>query len=348
MRIEREEFLKYLEWMQAGTNKNDVIEQSGSYVFKDGMIYTFNDEVACKMPSGLHKSFEGAIAAEPLLEVMRKLEEEVVDLEVTENKLLIKAKKQKTTVTINRDQEINLPINYFEEPSSWSSLDEDFPEAISLVQHCAGKDEAEFAYTCVHIHPKWIEACDKFHFCRWKLNSKISKSSFVRRESIKHIVSLGMKEIGESDTWVHFRNSKKMILSCRKYEESEYPDITEIFNLDGSKIALPKKLSKTIALAEVFSKENVDANLLHVDLKPGKLRLRSIGLRGSLTKIQNISYDGESFSFVIPPQMFTYVIEKFNDCVVGDGRLKVDGGSYQYVTRLMAMEDQDNKESSDE
>ncbi len=334
MRLNREEFLSCLEWMKAGTEQRETIEQSSCYVFKDGEIFSYNEEVACRMKSGLDESFLGAVHAGKLLEVIQKLEEETLLMEMTETHFTIKAKKQRIKVNILREAEIHLPLSFFEEPKEWEPINEDFLDGVKRVADCAGVNDQEFGYTCVHVHPEWLEATDKDQFCRCYMNTKISMPAFLRAKSIKHITRLGVIELGETTSFVHFRTKQGMVLSCKRYEEPDYPDNALVYEVEGDRIALPKGLTKAIALAEVFSSEHTDNNIVHVDLKTNEMRLRGIGVRGDMTKLQTVNYDGPRLSFIISPKMLSYIIEKFSECIVDGSRLKVDGGSYQYVTRL--------------
>src|SRR5687768_12406403 len=53
MRVDRENLLRALESVTAGLAHREIIEQSGSFVFKDGNVITFNDEIACTATSPL-------------------------------------------------------------------------------------------------------------------------------------------------------------------------------------------------------------------------------------------------------------------------------------------------------
>ena len=37
---------------------------------------------------------------------------------------------------------------------------------------------------------------------------------------------------------------------------------------------------------------------------------------------------------MIPPKLFSSLITKYNECILSEDKLKVDGGSYAYVTML--------------
>ena len=51
--IPREAFLRTLEAVQPGLDPTGAIEQSSCFIFKDGAVMTFNDEVSCRMDLSL-------------------------------------------------------------------------------------------------------------------------------------------------------------------------------------------------------------------------------------------------------------------------------------------------------
>jgi hypothetical protein len=70
--VNREVLLQQLESVQAGLSSREIIEQSSCFVFKDGNVVTFNDEVSCSRPCELG-SFTGAVQAAPLLSIREML-----------------------------------------------------------------------------------------------------------------------------------------------------------------------------------------------------------------------------------------------------------------------------------
>jgi len=342
MRINREEFLKQLESVLPGLSAKEIIEQSSCFVFKDKTVNTYNDEIACSQESLLQ--IEGAVPAMPFISILRKLKEDELEISAGENNkgttLLIKAKRKQAG--INMEQDILLPIEAIDNPGKWKKLPDNFADAIAIVQPCAGSNEAQFVMTCVHITPKWIEACDNHQVSRFMIETDVSKSLLIRTESIKHIVSLDMSEFSETKHWIHFRNSNGLILSCRHWID-EYPsnDITKILKVNGESLSLPKGLKESVEKAEIFSSENVNANDVIVNIKKGKFKITGKGVSGWFTEIKKSKYDGNSLQFTIPPKLLVELVQKHNECEVTENRLKVKGGKFVYVTVLGRIEEKE-------
>lgn len=330
-RVNREKFLHCLENVQPGLSPRGIVQQSDAFIFKDGTVTTFNDEVACRMPSGLSKELSCAVPSVKLLEILRKLVEDELEVEEKDSELIVTGKSRQFGIRIEKD--ITLPVDTVEQPTEWIKLDDGFCEAINIVQQCVGRDESRFCLTCVHIHPEWLEACDGQQLCRWKLVTPIESSTLVRQSSIKSVVSLGMSEFNETKNWLHFRNSQGLILSCRRYVEN-YPDITSYLNVDGEPVTLPKSLGEATDKAAVFASENSDAQHVMVKLKPGKLEIKGTGITGWFREVKKLKYEGRGMEFLIAPQLLIDLVKRHTDCLISNNRLKVISGSYIYVSCL--------------
>lgn len=330
-RVNREEFLHQLESVQPGLSSREIIEQSSCFVFQDGKVVTYNDEIACSHECAV--GLTGAVKAEPLLAVLRKLSEDELDISQTKNEIQIEGKHRKAGIRF--EQDIHLPVGKVESPGKWQSLPEDWNEAVNLVQHCASSDQQQFAMTCIHVHPDFLEASDNFQVTRFKLATGIKKATLIRASSLKHVPNLGMTKFSETETWMHFKNPAGLVLSCRRYAETDgYPDMGPILKMKGHPITIPKGLGDAADRASVFSSETMDENQVLVELRPGKLRVRGTGATGWFQETKKVKYDGPGFAFCINPSLLIDITKRHNDAEITEGKMKVDGGKWRYVTCL--------------
>ena len=340
MRVNREEFLQVLDSVAYGLSVKEIQEQSKCFVFQNGMVMTYNDEVACRSPSGLEDSVKGAVRSGQLLDLLRQLPDDDLEIEITEEHLVVKGRKRQSGVRM--EMEVLLNIDNVEDPTDWRELHDEFSDAISIVHECASKDKTNIR-THVHLHPKWIEASDNFQICRYRLKTGVESAVLLKSESIKNIVSLGMTEFSETETWIHFRNTNGLVYSCRRFADTgEYPNWSPFLKIEGGiPTTLPKGLKEAAERAKIFSSENADDNDVMVELRPGKLRIVGTGVSGWYKEIKSLKYNGSSLSFLISPELLATISDKHNDCEVTADRLKVDGGKWTYVTILHSLEDKE-------
>ena len=122
--VNRETLLAALEGVNPGVSAREQIEQSSCYVFQDGQVISFNDEVSCRCPSGLDPKIKGAIHASEIHELLRKLPDDELGIEVKGDKLHITGRGKRTWVPL--EKEIHLPVDTVEIPSEWKKLHDDF------------------------------------------------------------------------------------------------------------------------------------------------------------------------------------------------------------------------------
>jgi hypothetical protein len=335
--INREDFLNQIESVLPGISTREIIEQSSCIIFHDGTIMTYNDEIACTQETDL--DIEGAIQAMPLVNILRKLTEEEINVSVVKKHFIIKCKRKKAKVLM--DSEITLPTDGIEKPKKWKDLPEDFSDAISVIQECAGKDDSRFDLTCIHIHPTHIEACDGSQAGRYIINTPVKKPILIRKESLKYIVSLDMTEFSKTKNWIHFRNSAGLVLSCRKwiYTKDNYPNLDEYLNVKGTKTMLPKGIAEAVEKAEVFSSEAADENEIEVQLTQNKVRIIGRGASGAYYEHTKIKYSGKNMIFTITPTLLTDLVNRHTKCVVSKKVIKVKTGKYTYITALKEVKE---------
>jgi hypothetical protein len=334
MNINREEFLKQLEAVLSGLSSRELVEQSSCFVFIDGRVYTYNDEVACYLDTCLNVT--GAIPASPLIGILKKLKEEELQVNPGDGELTFKGKNRK--FSIRMEAEILLPIESIEKPKIWKDLPEDFANGVGMVAHCAGSDDTQFELTCIHFTPKWMEACDNTQAARFRTDLPVKTPTLIRKTSLKNIVFMGMNEVSETKNWIHFRNPVGLVFSCRRYLE-EYPKLGAMFKVEGQQVTFPKGLKDAAEKAEIFSAENAEDNSVLIQLQPGKIRLTGTGVSGSYVEIKKVKYTGKPFSFRIPPSLLRELIKRHNTYEITQNRLKIKIGKLSYISALDQTEE---------
>lgn len=329
--IKRSEFLSALENVQSGISKRGSVAQSTSFVFTKGEIVTFDGEVCCRTPNPVGDIVNGAVNAEKLWEILDRLREEDLTIEMDKSHLILHGHGRKAGIVM--DKEVVLPVDGIETPDQWHAIPERFLEAIETVRQCAGNNETKIATVLVHIHPQWLEAGDVTQICRWKMPTGFGESCCVRHTSAKHLAKMEVEEFSETSNWIHFKK-ENTIISCRRYLQS-YPDFTEIYNLQGTPSTLPKELTEESYNAQVFSKENDSDGRILVELRKGLMRVSSQGIYGFYKgRPRKIDYAGNSISFMIAPDLLNKLVLNQDHCEIGSGKLKIVSNDCIYIACL--------------
>lgn len=334
--INREDFLRQLESVQAGLSKREILEQSDCFIFRDEEVFTYNDDISCRGPTGLDSRIEGAVKGQKLLEALREYPDKEVGVSQDDGAFILKGKAKRRT-KIRMEKEINLPIDQVEEAKKWIKLPDDFCDAVQVVHTCAAIGGGKIHLTCVHIHPKWMEACDNFQICRWKIRTGIEESILIKQDSIKHVATLGMTEMSVVKGWVHFRNGSGVVFSCRKTEDTyDFDDVTTIIKkARGVTAALPKGLIEAAKRAQIFSLEDPKFNRVRVDLQQGQVIISGEGSSGEHQEGGKTSYSGQPFAFRISPVLLMKIVKEFPEVELNEKLLRAGGDKFVYVACLI-------------
>lgn len=340
-KVDRESLLNQLESVTPGLSTKEIVEQSSCFVFMDGKVVTFNDEIACSMKCDLR--IKGAIQSRPLLDLLRRLPEDHLQVSVESGKLSLQGKRKVAKLVL--DTEITLPFTEsIREPKTWTPLHENFLEAVNLVYRCAGRDDDKLE-VYVHIAPDRIEALAAHQVGRYSITTGVSKSILVHKDSIKHVSALGMIEFGQTKGWTHFRNPQGLTLSCRTTSgDEEFPDISKHIDMKGSKITLPKGLVEATERAAVITVDNLEDDDILILITQNKLVVKGTGVCGSYREAKTIDYAGKDLQFMVSPRLLADITAKHNSAWIEPTRLKVKAGKFTYVTALGTIEKGDDVE----
>jgi len=325
-KISRDKLQDILQRASAGIAKREVVEQSNCFVFKDGKVMTFNDEVATSSESCL--DIEGAVQAEPLLALLAKLSEEEIDVEVVEGGLQIKGRNKKSIIRM--ESEVLLPIEGIEDPGKWKKLPTNFLDALDTAVSCCSKSESHFILTCVCIADGYVAASDDYQILCYELDTGLKTTSLIRRESVLKILPLEPVKWSVTNDWVHFCTKDELVISCRRYVE-EYPDVMPHLDVDGVEAKMPKGMEDALDKAKIFTSED-PVGYVSVMLMKDKLRLEGRGPAGWYKEQKKVDYDGESTSFKIDPKLLLEIARRSDVCTIGEGKIRVDAGKFVYIS----------------
>lgn len=344
MKVNREKFLHALESVQPGLADHEIAGQEDCFVFRKGQAQTFNDEVSCRFPSGLEEGFTGAVPAKPLLEQLRRWKEESVALEPKDGQLVMTGRKRQRA-RFRMESEVTLPVKLVERPESWTNLHASFGDALDVVRSCAadaGGQTTEINF--VHVHPKWVEAWDTVQLCRWRIKTGVKEPALIRKESARHVASLGMNRIAETQGWIHFRNEEGLVLSCRRYVE-RFTDLGQFLEVNGKSMKLPRGLESAIDKAKVFSEEN-PSKMIAVRVAKGEMTVFGEGTSGGFEKPMPVDWTGADLDFLMSPVILAELAKRHPECSVSKDRIKAEGERFRYVTVLTLPDQKDEGSES--
>lgn len=334
MNVEREALLKALDMVQPGLAGKEAVEQSSCFVLRGEELLTFNEEVCCRMDNPL-RGITAAVPSAPLLDLLRKLNEPTLEVDLVEAELRITGKKRRAGIRV--EQAITLPVDSVEPPTDWQPITPEWVDAVTVVRSCASRntDQTGFALSCVNITPDWVEATDNYQIARYPVPSPVRGACLVRADSLKHLQGVGVTHICETNGWLHFQTAAGLVLSVRKWVD-QYPDNGQFLETSGNPATLPAGLAEAVDKAQVFTSEAENDAQVIIRLKEGKLLVRGQGPSGWYEEQKQLAYQGPPLSFMISPKLLSEITAKSPDCTIGPNVLYVQSGKLLYATCLEA------------
>lgn len=326
-RMNREELLRTLEGVSPGLAAKELVNQATCFVFRGGHVHTFNDEIACKAP--VPTAMSGAVPATRLLDLLRKLNEESLDVGVEGGELRVKGTGRRSGIAM--EAEVLLPIDSIEVPGAadWRPIGPEVLDAIELASQCAATESDAFYLKCLHFTPTGIEACDNYKAIQCRVTVPVTEPVLVNAAGGKHLVGCGMTEMAASRNWLHFRNPIGLSISCRLYREAYTVPMAQLVALTGTAARLPAGVVEAVDKATVFSEAGDDVGF---DLKAGKLRVRTRSVDGWYEEQQDVEYAGEPVSFLISAKLIKACLGHSNEILICSNAVKVERPTFTFFT----------------
>jgi hypothetical protein len=334
--IDRNALLQRLLAVEPGTLRRDVSGRESCIAIRRSWLYSFNNEIACAIGSGLDRDIVAVVPAQPLLTLLKTLNDKQIDIALDGQILVIRGKGKRTRMGI----ETAFPprIDKVERPGTWLSLPKGFAEAIKLVARCTKKkvDPKEFAKACIHITPGWLEASDNVHCARFVLPNFVKDPILVRATSLLEITQLGFTQACETKYWVHFRNPAGLRMSIRKFEPESYPDLSRYLDMRGRRLTLPQGIKDAAGRAGIFANIGLDGLAVNVRIGPDGMVIEGKNGASEHREERAIgSFSGEPIAFSVPVKMLQELAGQANAVIeVSKATLRMVSGTYTYLSSI--------------
>lgn len=335
MKVRRSKLIKALQLVESGLSRNkETVVQASCYVFKDGRIMTFNDEVYCSIPFAV--GFEGAVGGRAFIETLGRFKEEDITFDLKDREVVVRGSGKRAGFKL--ESEILLPVGEVSHPdeADWQPADAGLSAALGNVASCVGTDEEKFYRTCVNVTATYVEACDNYHMMRAPVKTALTgEGSFlVRGLSIKPLDGLVIERVACTDDWLCFRCNDELDYYCRRYID-DFPNLDLYFNKDieGSRFVPPAGFSEAIETAQIFTSEN-EIETVKVEMRDRRMRISGQGATGWYEELFTVDYRGQPMGFAAPPKLLRSFAEKHAEGVLGPTMLRVTADDFVYITSL--------------
>lgn len=336
MTFEKTKMLDVLNRVRSGVSNNPELIQSDMFVFQNGRVMSFNDEIA--VIADLDVEIEGAVDAKTIFAFLSKLPDEEVDVSMVDGELSFESKNIHAGVRV--EKEIKLPIDEIPTPKKWETLPDGFAKAVRFCLFSVSRDTSFPELMCVHCKDSFVESCDNYRATRYTL-SEGKKTAFasemlIPQGAAKSVVEIQPTHYAVTDGWIHFKNESGTRLSVRTYA-GDYQKLDKLFSVKGESIKFPDGLETTLNRAQDFSREeDVMGALVDVTVQKNKMVVDSENDVGWFSeRIAGVKYSGPKVQFTISAPFLAELLALLDEATVGGESLVLRGEHFAHVCRLV-------------
>jgi len=275
MEIKKELFLEKLDAIKPGLSNKDIIEFADSVTFVEGLMITYNDVIAVKCP--LESKIRGTVKADKLYSHTQKVKpdkEGRIKLIIKGDDLVIKSGRSKAGIPINQEGQISLE-ELGKKIKKWKKLPSDFTEGLRLSIFSAGTDASEPKLTCLHISGNQVQSSNGHRAFRYEMEKSVSKEFLLPAISAVSILNHPIKKYNVTKNWVHFKTKDEIIISCRMYADTSFPDTSFLFDIKGKYFVFPDKLKSVIDRAVDFIGEDDEDKNIKISFEKKQMLVES-------------------------------------------------------------------------
>lgn len=336
MELNREEMIDILSRVLPGLAKKIAAQQSTSFVFRQGRIITYNDEICVSVKADW--GFEGAVQADPLYKLLNRLKGDTVLTEVKEGQLRITCGRSRSGIKM--DAEIVLPLEEITMPTEDTvtvEIPKGFAEAVQMCLFTAGRNRTKPIMTCINIDNDIIQSCDNHRITKITVPGMKIAAINIPADYMRALLAYNPTTLLVTEAWAHFLNEKGTAFSCRLVE-GEYPDLMSVITeVEGPELRMPKGMEEILGRAGVFTEKEVNIDG-HVKIKTsgGKMTVKGEGPAGWFEETVRVRLKKDC-EFIINPEFLEKILSINAVAVVGDSALLFRAENFIHAIALMAV-----------
>jgi len=333
--MKKQDLLNALELVKPGLAAKELIAQTTSFVFVDGHIITYNDEISVQCPFA-DITFTGAVPATELYTLLNRIKQEDIELEVKDNELHLTSGKSRAGITLM--QEVMLPLEEIGNIGKWTALPENFVQAIKMAMYSCSRSLSKPILNCVHVNKEgFVEGTDNYRVAHYKLSSVLPIETFlIPSSTVQALIKMSIKEIAEGQGWIHFKTTEGCVVSCRTMSD-KFPKTADVLAVQGESLTFPSTMVEILDRAMVFAKrDNALDEIIEIDIDKNKIKVKSQNISGWFEEEAPLKYKGNAIHFNVTPGLLKEILQTTSDFQYTDRFLKFQGEDWIFIAALRA------------
>lgn len=332
--MNRKAFLAALSAVRPGLASREIVEQSMSFVFEPDRVMTYNDETFMVHP--LESGLQGAVPAEVLYNLIRKLPDDEIELDIKDNHLIISGKQR--TADLFLEAELRLPVDEIPRPDNamWKEIPEGFAKACTLALTSVAKNLVRPALAGVLFSRDKVVSSDGMRITHIDYSLPVH-DLVVPAATLETVLKFSPTHVASDEGWIHFRTGGSLQMSSRTIAAA-YPETSGLVDIKGEKIEFPTATKDIVdRAATVLSLDDDSSALVELILEDNKMQVIAEGTAGKFIEEIRLRYKGPEIHALIKPKFLIEALPLVRTATLGDN-LRFDGDGWLHVVWLPKRE----------
>lgn len=200
---------------------NTILEGSDTFVFTNGFVYTYNDNisVASKLTDDA-KELSGTIKANDFYILLSRFKDDELKIIVKEDRWIIKSGSARAELTLLADSAIEYVKRILPENPTWKALPVRFFDGMKMALFASNNS----SLSGIYIHNDILTSTDEMRINCYKLDASIEDTVWLADTAVKELLKLNnLEQMNVSQGWVHFLAKDGTIFSCKRLQHEKYP-----------------------------------------------------------------------------------------------------------------------------
>lgn len=232
-----------------------LLEGADTFVFHDGKIFSYNDNISVVSPFETPEPLEGAVKAKEFYELISRFTGEEITLTPSENSWVLQSGRAKASLALLEAKTI-ARINGILIKDTFLPLPGQFQEAIKVCQFSGNKS----SLSGIFVVDSFMFATDEHRINLFEFSDEF-QTFWISEPAAKELANLpGLKEYAVMPSWIQFRSENGTVFACKRLMDAKFPYdklktiVKENDFADGDFTAvLPKMLQESMGRATALA-----------------------------------------------------------------------------------------------
>jgi DNA polymerase III sliding clamp (beta) subunit (PCNA family) len=335
MHVNRKELIDTLKKIQPALSTKGIVEEMNCFMFKDGMVYGYNDRLCIGHRSSI--SLSGcSVPAVEFVRIIQGMTDASIDIEHNDEKQLLNISGKSVQAKLKTIRSALIESIPDATKNKWTALPGGFMEGVDLCLFSASKEPSVAFLNCLNISGSTVVSSDNFRISRYEMQEEIGVAFLLPLTAAIELSSIGgFDQYAVNSGWVFFRTAKEDIIFCARLVEAEYPDVAALFDIpEEDTFELPASIKDGIAVCDVLSDMEAIDKRIQLTLAGTSVICKGEGSKGWVEhRVDGVAVP-DGLTFDVNPVFLAHVIDRSTSAQVANGKLIFRSGNFTHIMAL--------------